>query len=188
MGETIARNMLSWLKLSIKLLLLHLVGCLYCCVNDARSHKHHTEILCHLLKKMQLTCAVWVESLNNGDDGRVDNMQILSEILSKIWVSVRAWPSFHLSLFVRCFVCNKPNFKLWPTPVAARSKAWVCGRLLAGIVGSNPAGGMDVSCECYVLLGRVLFDGPTPSPVDSYGVWCVWVRSWSLDNEEALVH
>ena len=27
--------------------------------------------------------------------------------------------------------------------VAARSKAWVCGRSLAGIAGSNPAGGMD---------------------------------------------
>jgi hypothetical protein len=26
-------------------------------------------------------------------------------------------------------------------PVAARTKAWVCGRSLAGIVGSNPAGG-----------------------------------------------
>jgi hypothetical protein len=31
-----------------------------------------------------------------------------------------------------------------PIPVAARSKAWVFGRSLAGIVGSNPAGGMDV--------------------------------------------
>jgi len=29
MGEIIARNMLSWLKLLIKLLLLYLVGCLY---------------------------------------------------------------------------------------------------------------------------------------------------------------
>ena len=29
-------------------------------------------------------------------------------------------------------------------PVAARSKAWVCGRSLPGIVGSNPAGGRDV--------------------------------------------
>jgi len=28
--------------------------------------------------------------------------------------------------------------------IAARSKAWVCGRSLAGIVGSNPAGGMVV--------------------------------------------
>jgi len=40
MGEIIARNMLSWLKLLIKLLLLYLVGYLYCCINDARSHKH----------------------------------------------------------------------------------------------------------------------------------------------------
>ena len=32
-----------------------------------------------------------------------------------------------------------------PIPVAARSKASICGGLLAGIVGSNPAGGMDVS-------------------------------------------
>jgi hypothetical protein len=38
--------------------------------------------------------------------------------------------------------------------VAARSKPWVCGRSLAGIVGSNPAGGMDVCRECCVLSGR----------------------------------
>jgi len=31
-----------------------------------------------------------------------------------------------------------------PIPVAARSKAWAFGRSFAGIVGSNPAGGMDV--------------------------------------------
>jgi hypothetical protein len=31
-----------------------------------------------------------------------------------------------------------------PVPVAARSKAWVCGRSLSGIEGMNPAGGMDV--------------------------------------------
>ena len=31
-----------------------------------------------------------------------------------------------------------------PIPVAARSKAWDCGHSFAGIVGSNPAGGMDV--------------------------------------------
>ena len=31
-----------------------------------------------------------------------------------------------------------------PVPVAARSKAWVCGRPPAEIVGSNPTGGMDV--------------------------------------------
>jgi len=26
--------------------------------------------------------------------------------------------------------------------------AWVCERSLAGIVGSDPAGGMNVYCEC----------------------------------------
>ena len=34
--------------------------------------------------------------------------------------------------------------------MAARSKAWVCDRSFAGIVGSNPAGGMDV-CHLGVL-------------------------------------
>jgi hypothetical protein len=31
-----------------------------------------------------------------------------------------------------------------PIPEAARSKAWVCGRSLTGIEGTEPAGGMDV--------------------------------------------
>ena len=35
-----------------------------------------------------------------------------------------------------------------PVPVATRSKAWVCSRSPAEIVGSNPTGGMDVCCEC----------------------------------------
>ena len=35
-------------------------------------------------------------------------------------------------------------------PVAARSKALVCGRSPAEIVGSNPAGGMDV-CLLWML-------------------------------------
>jgi hypothetical protein len=33
---------------------------------------------------------------------------------------------------------------LQPIPVAVRSKAWVCGHSLTGIVSSNPTGGMDV--------------------------------------------
>ena len=31
-----------------------------------------------------------------------------------------------------------------PMLVAARSKAWVCGRSLTGTAGSNPTGDMDV--------------------------------------------
>ena len=35
----------------------------------------------------------------------------------------------------------------------------VCSRTVAGIVGSNLARGMDVSCEYCVLSGRVLCVG-----------------------------
>jgi len=42
------------------------------------------------------------------------------------------------NLFVH-YVCNKN-----PVPVTARSKAQVCGRSPAEIVGSNPTGSMDV--------------------------------------------
>jgi len=42
MDEIIARNMLSGLKLLTKLSLLHLVGCLYYYINDARSHRHES--------------------------------------------------------------------------------------------------------------------------------------------------
>ena len=42
------------------------------------------------------------------------------------------------------FVSFEPTRLLMPVPVAARSKAWVYGRSAAGIVGSNPTGGMDV--------------------------------------------
>jgi len=37
-----------------------------------------------------------------------------------------------------------------PIPVAAQSKACVCGRSIAGFVGYNPAGGMDV-CLLWML-------------------------------------
>jgi hypothetical protein len=40
---------------------------------------------------------------------------------------------------------------LHPVPEVARSEACVCGRSLAGIAVSNPAGGMDICCGCYVL-------------------------------------
>jgi len=57
----------------------------------------------------------------------------------------------------------------------ARSKALVCGRSPGGIAGSNPAGDMTVSCECCVLSGRGLRDGPITRPEESYRVcYCVW--------------
>ena len=36
------------IEISDKLLLLHLFGCLYFCISDARSHENQREILCYL--------------------------------------------------------------------------------------------------------------------------------------------
>jgi hypothetical protein len=59
-------------------------------------------------------------------------------------------------------------------PMAARSKAWVCGGSLVGIAGSNSSGAWSpVCCDCYMLSGRGLFDGPITCPEESYRVWCV---------------
>jgi hypothetical protein len=41
-----------------------------------------------------------------------------------------------------------------PVPVTAWSKAWVYGRSLTGIVGSNPAEGMDVSLLWVLCVVR----------------------------------
>ena len=59
--------------------------------------------------------------------------------------------------------------------VAARSKAWVCGRSPAETVGANATGSMIVSCECCVLSGRGLCDELITRPEESYRLWCVVV-------------
>jgi hypothetical protein len=62
------------------------------------------------------------------------------------------------------------------------SKAWVCVRSLAEIAGSNPAGGMDVCCDCFVLSGRGFCVGLITRPEESYRVLCV-----SQDDREASI-
>ena len=66
--------------------------------------------------------------------------------------------------------------------------AWFCGRSLAAIVGSNPAGRINVCFECCVLSGRGLWVGLITRPEKSYRLWCVvfcdletpWMgRPWS---------
>jgi hypothetical protein len=56
--------------------------------------------------------------------------------------------------------------------VAARSKAYVCSRLVSGVASSYPARGMDVCLLClYVVLccvGRGLCDGLITRPEESY--------------------
>jgi hypothetical protein len=59
--------------------------------------------------------------------------------------------------------------------LAERSKTRVYGCSLAGITGSNPIGGMDVSVVVTVvcLSGTGLCDWPIPRPEESYRLWCV---------------
>jgi len=66
-------------------------------------------------------------------------------VLSREWeVSDAIITTIHMILF-RCFNIDRGIWiLLWLIPAAAPSKAWVCGRSLAGIAGSNPVGGMDV--------------------------------------------
>ena len=46
--------------------------------------------------------------------------------------------------FIHANALNHPQFVELFEEVAAQSTAWVCGRSLVGIAGSNPAEGMDV--------------------------------------------
>jgi len=61
-------------------------------------------------------------------------------------------------------------------------------RLLGLWVRIPPGAWMSVSYMCWVLSGRGLWVGLITHPEESYRVWCVWVWSWSLENEEALAH
>ena len=73
---------------------------------------------------------------------------------------------FHLHI-------NAEYYVLLPVEEAARSNVLVCGRLPAEIVGSNPAGGMDICCKCCMLSGGGLCDELITRPAESYRLWCV---------------
>jgi len=59
--------------------------------------------------------------------------------------------------------------------------------LLLGLRVRIPTGTFTpISFKCCVLSGRVLFLGLIIPPEKFYRVWCVWMWSWSVDNEETL--
>jgi hypothetical protein len=80
--------------------------------------------------------------------------------------------------------------------VTVRSWVWACGCSLAGIVGSNLAGGIDVCCECCVLSDRGLWDELITRPQTSYRVCGVsecehkfWImgKPWPSEGSCVLV-
>jgi hypothetical protein len=70
--------------------------------------------------------------------------------------------------------------------LAARSKAWVCGRSLVGIVCSNLAGVWDVCCECCELSGRRVCVGLITRPEESYRLCCALFCVNTYKNNPSL--
>jgi hypothetical protein len=92
---------------------------------------------------------------------------------------------------MRSFVICSPHYiGLLSSPVAARSKAQVCGRLVAGIAGSNLARGRDVCVLClYVVLscvGRDLCDGLITRPEQSYRVSVCVITETPVRNDRKM--
>ena len=76
--------------------------------------------------------------------------------------------------------CTRVHFTLfyafkWPIPFVAR--------FLVMRFRIPPGAWKSVCC---VLSGRGLCAGLITRPEESFRVWCVWVWSWSFDNEEVL--
>ena len=59
--------------------------------------------------------------------------------------------------------------------MTSRSKAWVCGHSLAGIMGSNTVGGHGCLSVVSVVFfsGRGLCDELITRAGESYRLWCV---------------
>ena len=109
--------------------------------------------------------------------------------LSTSFRSRSSWISRTLNIDVTNMLTDMKSHS--PIPVAVRSKAWVCGRSLAGIAGSNPAGYMVICCDCCVLSGRGSCDELIARPEGSYGVQrvchleiSVMRRPWSARTVE----
>jgi len=64
------------------------------------------------------------------------DISVFSSIISKIF--------FSLSIIKPTKQNLSKYLTIRPISLAACSKAWVCGLSLAGIMGSNPNGGLDV--------------------------------------------
>ena len=97
------------------------------------------------------TCLGWLLGLQEVEDIRVSRQsvhegggcQFSSAVSRSLQNNIRFRPRL-------LFMFASPSTV--PIPVAARSKAWVCGRSLAEIAASNPAGALkSVFCECCVF-------------------------------------
>ena len=95
------------------------------------------------------------------------------------------WLINHRSI-VKCIFSKLPfSRSQWPRGLR---RGFAAARLMGLWVRIPPGIWMSVCCGCCVFLGRSFCVGRITRPEESYRLWCVWVWSWSLDNEEALTH
>jgi hypothetical protein len=101
-----------------------------------------------------------------------------------------------LHLIIELLTSIKTKYSRYvPIPVATQSKAWFCGRSLAGIAGSNPARGIAVyvsvmSCQVDVSVSgwSLVQRSPTECDVSDYDreasiVRRPWPTGWLLHHE-----
>jgi hypothetical protein len=94
---------------------------------------------------------------------------------------------YNIITFV-CFIfttIRRVRRSQWPRGLRGRSAAT---RLLGLRIRIPPGAGRSLSWQWCVLSGMGFCVGLITHPEESYRVWCVWMWSWILDNEEALAH
>ena len=102
-----------------------------------------------------------------------------------------SWYDHHTNFIWRvqfmqfCAVSFHSGRPQWPRD---QRRGTAAARLLGLLVRIPLGTWIFVSCECCVLLCRGPWIRLITRPEESYRVWCVWVCSWSLDNEKALAH
>ena len=96
---------------------------------------------------------------------------ILWRIASLTWLHLHG-TGHKTVLAMLCMVEVDPSTRAFYGVGLRPFACWDCG------FESRAGAWMSVCCECCVLSGRVLCDGPITRPEESYRVWCVWVWSW----------
>ena len=108
--------------------------------------------------------------------GRGIGSVLCCPLATNLFPRVDSSTAYKCILFLSIFVRS-------PIAVTLRSKAWVCGRLLAGIAGSNPARGMNV-CLFIVVCFQVDVSVTSRSLVQRSLTYCVVSE---CDHEASII-
>ena len=120
------------------------------CVPEYTIRMNHWKII-HLFTHNAVCCPVTLSLLLALCTPNTDQVYTFPDFCSVLQIV------YHDCFFAKLYYYLLSLTIWWPIPVAAQSKAWVCGHSLAGIGSSNPAGvWMSVSCtnRFCVFSGR----------------------------------